>query len=874
MKNNKQERNASKWQQKYHFLSWLTNPYFIIAVGVFLFYGRLLFGDMPYTGDFLTYQLPEKNLIRECLQHGIMPYMNPYILSGTPMLANIATGSFYPLNLLLLFGSPVFGLNLFLFIHVLLAGWAMTLFVNRGLKIDKHIASLAGVSYSLGGCLWGMIDKGFIVSPWLIPLFFFGVIAFYSGNIKRRYAFLISVIALTFLFYSGNLLEAYFSIIIAGVGVIWWSLFADFAENDNSKQLESFILLKCAFRNIYHYVFIILTSIFLAAPQVVPTFKASLISYRATGVGVANAQHWSFPFMRIIEYIVPFAFGGRENGGMYFGESYMLNAKGAGGSPWFDSVFCGFPILCAVILFLIMALSSFIKQRKNEECKICHSFVKNRDLVLFAGLLFFFMLALGNALPLYQLCYVTLPGFNVFRHPEKYIEWVNIFLIIIGSYGLQKLLNLSKTEAPAPLKRDSAGAAVLLQKQHCSEDLLLESEQKKAFRSFKLIIFTILSLLITVLTVIVVMFLMSPEKYSLFFQEYGSRWDGEKIFIWQAGTLTVSIISLVLMFIVLRIYRAQTQKIIIAFIWISLLNFAYYSYRVDWTVPVETFHHASTWDNLLPEFDKSQWRIYASRQFKYIPSSQKLAIYTSLEDNSAALHNIRIPSGFSALIQQKYFDYFNFEHHPATRVLDLLSVKYIAAPLLPMNKIPEGCVLLKKDDDAQFMILENRNAIPRYSVYRKFHKANDMRDEIKKVFDTKTSHDTFALTELPENYNSEIELGKASAISIIKELPGKISLEVTGGPCWIVLRDWHSPGWSCVDDNGKNIPITSVEGGLMGVFIAKKDMILHFAYLPTGLNTGLLAGVLGLLLVLFGFRMYCQRSLNKQDVIKNESEKI
>lgn len=800
MENNKNQKS---------FIALAMNPYFIISLGVFIFYGRLLFGYMPYTGDFLTYQLPEKTLIRECLQQGIMPYINPYILSGTPMLANIATGSLYPLNFILLFGSPVFGFNLFLFVHLLLAGWAMCMFLNHGLKINKHIACLAGLSYSLGGCLWGMIDKGFIVSPWLIPLFFLGVIYFFENGIKRKYGWLISVTALTFLFYSGNLLETYFSIVMAG-GAILWSAF-------NEANARTFW--RRAFKNIVNYAFMVLTAIFLAAPQLIPTFKASLISYRSSGIGVADAQHWSFPFMRTIEYFIPFAFGAREGGGAYYGDLYINNPlHDSGGSPWFDSVFVGFPILCAVIFSLIISVSLFVAQRRKEDCRICHSFLKNRDLILFAGLGFFFVLALGKATPLYQLCYVTLPGFKVFRHPEKYIEWVNIFLIIIGAFGLQKLFLMEKKD--------------------------------EAVRVFRIIILTMLSLLFCLFVVAVVLFLVCTEKYSQFFQGYGSRWDGERIFMWQATALITSITSLVLMFVTLRLFPEKPKKIIHAFILFSLLNFTFWSYHIDWTVPVKTFNDAVPWNKLLPEFDHSKWRIYATRQFKYIPSSPKLAIYTSLDDNAVTLQRLRIPSGFSALLQQKYIDYFNFKRYPAKRLLDLLSVKYIAAPLLPDDKIPDGCFFIKQDKDSQYMILENRHAIPRYAVYRKFFLANK-HNESDKVFKEAFNPDSFVLTDLPVNFNPDIAIGKKPNIKILRDLPGSIIVEVTKGPCWLVMRDWYSPGWICVDHEGQNIPIVSVEGGLIGAFVNEENMVLKFYYHPPGLNAGLIFGVLGLLMFVF-----------------------
>ena len=330
----------------------------MIVIGVFLFYGRILFGDMPFTGDYLIYQLPEKTLIRECLQQGSMPFINPYILSGTPMMENIATGSFYPLNILLIFGSPVFGFNLFIFIHILLAGWAMYILLAKGVNLHKYASCIGGLSYALSGPLWGMIDKGFIVSAWLIPLFFWGVILFHSSVIQKRvFGYISSVVTLTLFFYSGNLLEAYFAIIVAGIGSVWFAFCASSANFTELGILKKGVDLSGAARssNIEHpiskylmngnvinyhtikllfsYIFLVFTSVLLALPQLLPTYKASLISYRSSGVGLESAQHWSFPVMRIIEYFVPFAFGSRINGGLCYGQFYTNNAHAAGGSP-------------------------------------------------------------------------------------------------------------------------------------------------------------------------------------------------------------------------------------------------------------------------------------------------------------------------------------------------------------------------------------------------------------------------------------------------------------------------------------------------------------------------------------------------------------
>ncbi|MHB2025367.1 MAG: hypothetical protein ACYCPQ_01815 [Elusimicrobiota bacterium] len=51
-------------------------------------------------GDLYSYHYPLRHLVAETLQEGRLPFWNPYIFAGTPLLANPQTAVFYPVSLL------------------------------------------------------------------------------------------------------------------------------------------------------------------------------------------------------------------------------------------------------------------------------------------------------------------------------------------------------------------------------------------------------------------------------------------------------------------------------------------------------------------------------------------------------------------------------------------------------------------------------------------------------------------------------------------------------------------------------------------------------------------------------------------------------
>jgi hypothetical protein len=73
----------------------------LVAIPVAVFFGADLFGGhLLLSGDNLIQNFPERVLVGSDLRHGILPFWDPFVWSGTPLLAGLSAGAFYPTTLL------------------------------------------------------------------------------------------------------------------------------------------------------------------------------------------------------------------------------------------------------------------------------------------------------------------------------------------------------------------------------------------------------------------------------------------------------------------------------------------------------------------------------------------------------------------------------------------------------------------------------------------------------------------------------------------------------------------------------------------------------------------------------------------------------
>jgi hypothetical protein len=90
---------------------------------------------------------PRRHLITTALQNGQLPLWNPYIMTGTPEVANPNFQMFYPLSLAAALILPADrALSWLAWLHLIITGWLMYLFLRR-----QRLAWLASV---IGAAMW------------------------------------------------------------------------------------------------------------------------------------------------------------------------------------------------------------------------------------------------------------------------------------------------------------------------------------------------------------------------------------------------------------------------------------------------------------------------------------------------------------------------------------------------------------------------------------------------------------------------------------------------------------------------------------------------------------------------------------------------
>ena len=166
---------------------------------------------VPYKNFLITDPVrqifPWKSQVIESFKKNELPLWNPYNFSGTPLLANFQSGSFYPFNLLF-FLLPFENAWTFLIIlQPLFAGLFMFLFLSN-LRLKKEASFLGAISFSFGGFATAWMEWGNIIHTTLwLPLILLSIDNLVSKEKKKpgNIWILILVFSLISSFFAGHL---------------------------------------------------------------------------------------------------------------------------------------------------------------------------------------------------------------------------------------------------------------------------------------------------------------------------------------------------------------------------------------------------------------------------------------------------------------------------------------------------------------------------------------------------------------------------------------------------------------------------------------------------------------------------------------------
>ncbi|MFH2202519.1 MAG: hypothetical protein ABIJ96_05360 [Elusimicrobiota bacterium] len=110
-------------------------------------------------GDIYAYHHPLQHAAASEIQSGRLPFWNPYVFAGLPLLANSQSAVFYPPAVLLRMFPLAYAFTLYALLHLLLAALGMYLLL-RSCRVDAAMSALFTAAFSLGPFLIYRIPQG------------------------------------------------------------------------------------------------------------------------------------------------------------------------------------------------------------------------------------------------------------------------------------------------------------------------------------------------------------------------------------------------------------------------------------------------------------------------------------------------------------------------------------------------------------------------------------------------------------------------------------------------------------------------------------------------------------------------------------------
>ncbi|HBB76260.1 MAG: hypothetical protein UT87_C0008G0010 [Candidatus Levybacteria bacterium GW2011_GWC1_40_19] len=310
------------------------------------FYAKDYPRGIPFKNFLITdpvrQQYPWKNLAIKGFKDAQLPLWNPYSFSGTPHLANIQSGVFYPLNILFFFLPFHLAWSLYIISQPLLAGLFTYLYL-RNQKLDGRAVVLGGIAFSFGGFSIAWLEWGNIISTALwLPLILL-VIDKITLFVKPKISFLwpaVFVLSLVFSFFAGHL-QTFFYISIVSFAYFFFEWF-----RSGKKTIP---LIYAALSVV---VFLTLTAV-----QWIPSLDFILSSARDLDKQIFTSPGWFIPWQHLVQFIIP----------DFFGNPTTLNYWGT----WNYAEFVGY----SGVFPITMAALALIAKRDKKTVFFCVMFL-------------------------------------------------------------------------------------------------------------------------------------------------------------------------------------------------------------------------------------------------------------------------------------------------------------------------------------------------------------------------------------------------------------------------------------------------------------------------------------------------------------------
>lgn len=368
-------------------------PILSIASAVIIFFYPFFFlGKVFFFGDNFSLFVPNLIFWKRSILNGEFPLWNPNLFSGVPYLADVITGVFYPLYLIF-FVTPIsYGFTLMIILEIFLAGFFTYIFC-REIHLSKIAGILSAIVFMFCASLTTYVNNFTLVNSTIyLPLILF----FLERAISRKSLFwaIGASVATTLSIFGGHLQPVYYSIVLAGVYLLFRS------GVSIREKIKSGVLWGLVTAGFSAVVFL-------------PFLEMSKLTTRAQFSFDYVAQDSLQPIF-LIRLILPHFFSFPAEG-ISWGPAWRLVADNTG--------YFGVTLIVLISIFLISG-------RK-----------RNFFTWFFAiSSLISLILALGKFTPLYYIFYKLLPYFGQFRAPTQIFLIFNFCIAILAGISFDWIL--------------------------------------------------------------------------------------------------------------------------------------------------------------------------------------------------------------------------------------------------------------------------------------------------------------------------------------------------------------------------------------------------------------------------------------------------
>jgi hypothetical protein len=382
----------------------------LVAFGVVVVFAEAFAGRAPVMRDFIGFTYPSRAAFRSALASGEMAW-NPLAELGLSRLAAPVHGALYPGHLLLAIGDLETGVVVTWIAHTGWAAWGGYL-LARAFGTRPVAATIGAAVWSLGGyavSMWWNGEK-VLTSAW-IPWFAFAIERACRERAQISRFGVLAAVSVAMIVGAGDP----FLLIHAAALALAVLLARSPSPAVIGRRGEA-----------SRAVLAGLLGLGLSAPVLFAALAGVGDTVRAALLPKEVAEAWSLSPVRVIELALPGWFGNPFDVAHYPGAA-LADDPTRQALPWAVSIYTG----AAALVFV-----PCVRDRRAAAS-------------LGGGALFFLFLAFGRHTPINAAFCQIVPGFSVFRYPEKHLVVVVGLLALLASLGAEEAL--SRAISPARL---------------------------------------------------------------------------------------------------------------------------------------------------------------------------------------------------------------------------------------------------------------------------------------------------------------------------------------------------------------------------------------------------------------------------------------